>query len=338
MKKFRTIAFSTVAVAIAYFVVAGKLEVARIGLPLAAAATPAGPEIDAAAMLDDVRTLSSAPFAGRRTGSDGNKMAQAYLVKRFEQLGIKPFGASYAMPFSFTHKSIKGLVVPGKPYITEYPSATNLVGYIPGKEGARVIVVSAHYDHLGVRDGVTYPGADDNASGVAAMLQIASWFSKHPPRHTIVFAAFDAEELGLRGAQAFVAALPFAREKLSMNLNLDMVSRNDDNEIWAAGVNHTPALRDIVSSAASRSALKVKVGHDRPMLVAGSVEDWTSSSDHGPFHDAGVPFLYFGVEDHDDYHKPGDTFDKIKPAFFSQVGSLLVDVAATADQKLDAVK
>jgi len=289
-------------------------------------------------MLDDVRTLSSAPYAGRRTGSEGSKLAQAYLVKRFEQLGLKPFSAGYAMPFSFTHKSVKGLVTPGKPFLTEYPSATNLVGYIAGKEGSRYILVSAHYDHLGVRDGVIYPGADDNASGVAAMLQIAEYFRQHPPQHTIVFAAFDAEELGLRGAQAFVKALPFARDKLAMNLNLDMVSRNDDNEIWAAGIHHTPALKDIVASAASRSTLKVKLGHDRPMLAAGSMEDWTSSSDHGPFHEVGVPFLYFGVEDHADYHKPGDTFDKIKPAFFGQVGSLLVDVAVMADQKLDAAR
>lgn len=297
---------------------------ARAGVPLA-------PAIDSAALLDDVRTLSSAPYAGRRTGSDGSKLAQAYLAKRFEQLGLRPFGAGYATPFSFTQNSAKG------PVRTEYPSAANLVGFIRGsKAGARIILVSAHYDHLGVRDGVTYPGADDNASGVAAMLQIAGYFQKHPPRHTIVFAAFDAEELGLRGAQAFVAALPFARDKLSMNLNLDMVSRSDNKEIWAAGIYHTPALKEIVLSAASRSTVKVKLGHDRPALLAGTVEDWTASSDHGPFHAAGVPFLYFGVEDHADYHQPGDTFDKIDPAFFGQVGSLLVDVAATADAKLDA--
>ncbi len=287
--------------------------------------------VDQTTLIDDVRTMSSAPFAGRRTGSDGNRLTQAYLAKRFEQLGLKPFGTAYAMPFPVTARK-------GKIPAVEAPPGTNLVGYIAGsKEPGRYLVVSAHYDHLGTKDSVVYPGADDNASGVAAMLAIAEHFRKNPPQHTIVFAAFDAEEMGLQGADAFVKALPFARDKLSLNLNLDMVSRNANNEIWAAGLHHNPALKEIVAAAAGRSTVKVKTGHDVP-VPAKPDDDWTFSSDHGPFHKAGVPFLYFGVEDHADYHRPGDTADKINPAFYAKVASLLVDVAATADQKLDASK
>ncbi|MFL6657641.1 MAG: M28 family peptidase [Massilia sp.] len=287
--------------------------------------------VDGKALLGDVRVLSSEAFAGRRTGTEGSRLAQAYLTKRFEQLGLKSFDGGYAMPFSFTVKNRKQVE-------TNYPSATNLVGFIPGTlNPERYLVVSAHYDHLGVREGVIYPGADDNASGVAAMLAIADYFRQHPPRHTIVFAAFDGEELGLQGGIAFVKKLPFARDKLVMDLNLDMVSRNDNNEIWAAGLHHYPALTEIVTAAASRTKVKLKMGHDVP-VPSKADDDWTFSSDHGPFHEANVPFLYFGVEDHADYHKPGDTFDKIKPAFFTQVAELLVDVAVTADQKLDPVK
>lgn len=338
MKK-RVIGVSLVALVVTYIFVVGKLEAARIAVPLESAAVASGPTVDTASLMDDVRSLAAPSMQGRRTGTDGSKLAQAYITRRFEQIGLQPYGAGYAMPFSFTHTSIRALVGVGKTYKTAYPSAANLVGYIKGSaEPGRIMVVSAHYDHLGERNGVIYPGADDNASGVGAMLAVATYFKQHPPRNTIVFAAFDAEELGLKGAEAFMAALPFPREKLAMNLNLDMVSRNDNNEIWVAGVFHNPLLKSLVAAAAKRSALKVKMGHDKPPLFAGTVEDWTGSSDHGPFHAAGVPFLYFGVEDHADYHQPSDIADKINPQFYSQVTSLLIDVAATVDLNLQSVK
>lgn len=339
MKTKRIVGLSAALLAFAYVFVAGRLDAARIATALEGAASSAGPAVQTPVLMDDVRTLASPAMAGRRTGTEGSKLAQAYIAKRFEQLGLQPYGAGYAMPFSFTHTSVRALVGVGNTYKTKYPSAANLVGYIKGsKEPGRIMVVSAHYDHLGERNGVIYPGADDNASGVAAMLAVAFHFRQHPPQNTIVFVAFDAEELGLKGAETFVKALPFPREKLAMNLNLDMVSRNDNNEIWAAGVFHSPALKDLVAAAARRSALKVKLGHDKPMLFAGTVEDWTASSDHGPFYDAGVPFLYFGVEDHADYHQPGDVPEKINPGFYSQVVSLVIDVAVMADQNLQAVK
>ncbi|MBC7686441.1 MAG: M28 family peptidase [Bdellovibrionales bacterium] len=338
MKK-RVIGLSLFALVVAYIFVVGKLEAARIAAPLESAAVASGPAVDTARLVEDVRSLAAPAMKGRRTGTDGSKLAQAYITKRFEQIGLQPYGASYVMPFSFTHTSLRALVGVGKSYKAKYPSAANLVGYINGSaEPGRIMVVSAHYDHLGECNGVMYPGADDNASGVGAMLAIAAYFKQHPPRNTIVFAAFDAEELGLKGAEAFVASLPFPRERLAMNLNLDMVSRNDNNEIWVAGVFHNPMLKDLVAAAAKRSALKVKIGHDKPLLFAGTVEDWTGSSDHGPFHAAGVPFLYFGVEDHADYHQSTDVADKINPQFYSQVTSLLIDVAATADLNLQMLK
>ena len=338
MKK-RFIGVSIVALAVTYIFVVGKLEAARIAAPLDSAAVASGPAVDSATLMEDVRRLASPSMKGRRTGTEGSKLAQAYISGRFAQIGLQPYSASYVMPFSFTHTSIKALVGVGKSYKTRYPFAANLVGYIKGSvEPGRIMVVSAHYDHLGERNGVIYPGADDNASGVGAMLAIAAYFKQHPPVNTIVFVAFDAEELGLKGAEAFVAALPFPREKLAMNLNLDMVSRNDNKEIWVAGVFHNPLLKDLVAAAAKRSAIKVKMGHDKPLLFAGTVEDWTGSSDHGPFHAAGVPFLYFGVEDHADYHQPTDVAEKINAQFYGQVTSLLIDVAATADLKLQMLK
>lgn len=169
------------------FVVAGKIERNRIGEPLPhLAATAAGaPAVDAAILMTDLRTLASPQFAGRRTGTEGSRLAQAYITRRFEESGVKPFGATYAMPFAFTHTSIKGLLTPGRKMKTEYPSAVNLVGHIPGSANPeRNLVVSAHYDHFGERDGETYLGADDNASGVAAMLAVAAHFKQHLPQNT----------------------------------------------------------------------------------------------------------------------------------------------------------
>ena len=315
---------------------AGKTEAARIATPLPAARLLAADaaSVDSERLMRDLHTLASPGFEGRRTASAGGLKARAYVLARFQELGLTPFGATHVQPFSFTSTSLKALITPGKPYKAKYADAANLVGYIKGSRlPARYIVVSAHYDHLGVREGKVFHGADDNASGVAALLALAAHFRQHPPEHSIVFAAFDAEELGKRGAEAFVASLPFPREQLVMNLNLDMLGRSDEKAIFVAGTSYTPQFTALIAQAALRSTVKVKLGHDRPMWVAGSVEDWTGSSDHGPFHEIGVPFLYFGVEDHVDYHAPTDTADKIDPGFYADVVRLVIDVARLLDRQ-----
>ena len=297
-------------------------------LALASASVPA---VDSTALLGDIRTLSSPEFAGRLTGTPGSRLAQQYITRRFQELGLKPFGASYAMPFGFTDTRRK--------VTTTYTDALNLVGHIRGSaHPERIMVVSAHYDHLGVQKGLAYLGADDNASGVAAMLAVAAYFRQHPPRNTIVFAAFDSEELGLRGAKAFVDKPPFPIKNVALNLNFDMVSRNAKNEIYAAGTRYTPSLKALVAKAAAGSTVKVTMGHDSKLAGAPPDDDWTGSSDHAAFHNAGIPFLYFGVEDHADYHKPGDTFEKIDPKFYADVVRLLVSSAAILDQNLDAIR
>ena len=196
------------------------------------------------------------------------------------------------------------------------------------------MVVSAHYDHLGVMNSVTYPGADDNASGIAALLAVARYLHAHPPAHTVIFAAFDAEESGLQGARAFVKTPPVPIAAIALDINFDMVSRNERNEIYAAGTFQHPQLQPIVADVLQRSAVKVRFGHDRPRTRGSDTDDWTLQSDHGIFHQAGVPFIYFGVEDHPDYHRPTDTADKIDPKFFGDVAEMLVDFVVTADQRL----
>lgn len=306
-------------------------------LPLAqaaqVAALAAAPIVDRAQLLADVKTLASPEFEGRATGTPGSAKAQAYLTQRMQALGLQSFEGGYVQKFSFTARARKGQAA-GK----EYPDAANLVGYLRGtKTPDRYLVISAHYDHLGVRDGKTYFGADDDASGVAAVLAAAAYFKAHPPAHSVIFALFDGEELGLQGAKKFVSALPVPRGQIALDLNFDMVSHNDANEIYVSGTHHYPALKKYVDEAASRSAVKVLFGHDKPVGQANGVEDWTQSSDHGPFHLAGVPFLYFGVEDHADYHKATDTFEHINQDFFVRAAGLIVDTAAVLDRHLDEI-
>jgi Zn-dependent M28 family amino/carboxypeptidase len=192
-------------------------------------------------------------------------------------------------------------------------------------------VLSAHFDHLGIRDGVMYPGADDNASGVAVMLGIAEYCKKTPFTHTVIFAAFDAEELGLQGAQAFVATPPVPLDRIALNINLDMVSRNDKRELFASGTYQWPQLKAPLEAVAKRAPITLLFGHDKPMAIAGGVEDWTNQSDHGPFNSAKIPFVYFGVEDHADYHKPTDTADKIDRGFFVDVAETILDGVLALD-------
>lgn len=299
---------------------------------IAASGQPGPARVNADRLVADVETLSSAPFEGRLPGTPGSHRAQQLILGRFRELGLQPVGGTYQQKFSFTHHSIKGIVMPGRHYTNEFPDATNLMGVIDGSaERDRFIVVSAHYDHLGVRDGVLYPGADDNASGVAAMLASAEYFSQHRPRSSIVFIAFDGEEEGLQGAHYFVEHAPFDLKKVMLEINLDMVGRGDNNELYVAGTTETPALRDPVAAVARGRNLRLLFGHDRPLYLSGRVESWVQSSDHGAFHDHGVPFLYFGVEDHPDVHKPTDTADKIPRGFFVEAANLVVDVIAAFD-------
>lgn len=291
------------------------------------------PELDSAALISDLRTLSSPAFAGREVGSDGSRLAQEYIKRRFDEIGLAPLGASYLTPFAFTRPAMNGKA--GK----TYPYAANLIGHIRGSVNPeRYMVVSAHYDHLGVRDGKVYPGADDNASGVAAMLAVAAHFKKYPPHNTIIFAAFDAEEGGADGATYFINSAPIPINQVAVNLNFDMVSRNDNNEIFAAGTSYTPALKLVVAKAAATSSVKVRLGHDSKPTGAAPDYDWTTQSDHVKFHERGIPFLYFGVEDHVDYHKPGDSFEKINLVFYAEVTRLLVSTAEILDRNLGTLK
>jgi len=304
--------------------------------PVVATGQAVARHVDRQQLMNDLRALSDPALEGRRTGAPGGLRARAWVEAQFAAIGLTPAGSSgYRQPFEFSHRSVRGLFVPGRPFRTAYGDAANVIGRVNGTtSGARVLVVSAHYDHVGVREGITHPGADDNASGIAVLLAIARQLRTVAPRHPVLLVAFDAEELGLSGAEALVGSSLLAASAVALNVNLDMVSRNDANEIFAAGTYHTHWLKPILDDVQQRSAVKILFGHDRPMVKAGGVEDWTNQSDHGVFHQAGVPFVYFGVEDHADYHQPTDTADKINPQFFGDVADMIVEAVVTLDRAI----
>jgi glutamate carboxypeptidase len=279
--------------------------------------------VDAGRLMADVETLASPQMEGRLTGTDGNKRAQAMIVERFRQLKLVPLNGSYEQKFSFSRTRGAGK--------QEFPDATNLVGLLPGTDSSRFLLVTAHYDHLGTRNGQIYPGADDNASGIAAMLETARVLSGRRLPSSVLFVAFDAEELGLRGSRYFVERPSIDLGRITAVVNLDMVGRGDGNVLFVAGTSHYPALKPAVEAAAKGRSIDVRFGHDRPGLRG--EDDWTPQSDHGSFHEAHVPFLYFGVENHADYHRPTDTPDKIPRKFFAETTELVISTVLTMADK-----
>ena len=282
-------------------------------------------------LLADLKTLSADDMEGRLVGTPGNAKARAFIIERFKAVGLKPFGASFESPFTF---------MGGRGDAATERKGVNVIGYVAGtKQPTRYIVVSAHYDHIGVRNGVIFNGADDNASGTAALFALAEYFVKNPPAHSIIFAAFDAEEGGLRGARAFVAQLlrpvPIpdeARPPLAdpiINLNMDMIGRDPNNLLYVSGTYSQPALKPVIERVAASAPVKLTMGHDDPTKK--DVENWTGSSDHAAFCEAKIPCLYFGVEDFENHHKATDKYETMTHDFYVRVVETMIQVTKAFD-------
>lgn len=266
-------------------------------------------------LLEHVQTLSSDAFEGRRTGTKGALKAKDYIVSELIDLDVKPLTEAFEQPFTFSSRQ--------KDY-----NGINILGLIEGTEKPEdYIVISAHYDHEGIKNGQIYNGADDDASGVSALLAFAEYFQKNPPKHSVILAFFDAEELGLRGSKYYVdnTVVPF--ESIKLNINLDMVSRSDKSELYVTGARDNEAFTRIIEMKPKSEAFKFLMGHDGK----DGKQNWTYSSDHGSFFRKGIPFLYFGVEDHKDYHKPTDDYENIHPEFYKLAVKNIISVFKEID-------
>jgi hypothetical protein len=275
--------------------------------------------------LKDVEYLSSDELGGRETGTPGNEMAQGYIENRFDSLGLTMFGDSYRQLFDQAVSNGQS---------TDTVTAVNIVGYIEGADHPeRYIVVTAHYDHLGSRDGTIYNGADDNASGTGGLMAAAAWFSENEPDNSIIFVGFDAEEKGLAGARYFTENPPVPLDKIVININMDMISTNFENELYAVGTYHYPYLKPLIEEYTNGAPVTVLFGYDSDDWD----QNWTLSSDHGPFHQKEIPFIYFGVEDHPHYHAPTDIYENINPEFYLGAVETVIDVISGLDRELSIV-
>lgn len=288
------------------------------GVPGSEDERPVLGQVARARLLDDLAWLADDARGGRGVGTPENAAVRDWIAGRFVELGLETIGESHVQPFE-----------------TRRTKGANVVGVIEGTSGSdRTIVITAHFDHLGTRDGVVFNGADDNASGTAALLAAADWFRTNRPTFRLVFVALDAEEHGLQGARAFVASAPIELDAMAVNVNMDMVGRNERGELYVSGTFHTPELVPILEPVIASAPVRLVFGHDRP--GSGS-DDWTHQSDHAAFHDAGIPFLYFGVEDHDDYHRPTDDLSGIQPEFFVGATESVIATIEALDAAMDGI-
>jgi len=270
-----------------------------------------GEPYDPAALRARVARLAARALDGRAPGSPGDAAAQAYLAERFRCLRLVPAGDDgYAQPF----------VADGHP-------TANVIGYLPGGDAAvarDIIVVGAHFDHLG--DG--HLGANDNASGTAALVAIAQALHRAGTRRTVAFVAFGGEELGLLGSQYYAAHPPAALplERVVYDVNLDMIgSYASAGAVYAMGTfRGLPATAIVQALAAERPALHVGIG-GRGV-----------GSDHEAFCRAGVPYVFFWTPDRRCYHARCDTVERLDTAHLAAIAALAGDlVARLADAPAD---
>ena len=263
-----------------------------------------------------VEILASPEFGGRR-GVGARKTAQ-YIEDNLKSIGLKPgFADTYFQP-------IPG---PEPDTIVGRNVAAKLEGSDPVLKD-QWVVVAAHYDHLGKRNGVVYPGADDNASGVSAMLEIARLLAESPqkPRRSVLFVGFDLEEDGLFGSRYFAENSPVPLEKIGLVVNFDMIGRSllgiCDDYVFLLGTERIAGVRPWVEASAEGKPLKLAmVGTD----ILG-----IDRSDYGPFRIRKVPYLFFSTGENPDYHRPSDVAATLEYPKFAAISRLIFGVVRRA--------
>lgn len=303
-----------------------------IGASCLAAALPAQspPSVvvaDVEAQLhQDVVILASERFEGRMAGTPGADSAANFIAGRFWELGLDAaFRTSECNPNGDCRPSYLQ-AFRGLDYVT-----TNVGAIVPGTDSSlrgEFVAVTAHYDHLGrmknrridpAPPNTIHPGADDNASGTAAVLELARRFSAHPLKRSVILLAFGAEEFGLVGSSTFVESPPFDLHEINVVLNLDMVGRlrKDRLEIFGA----QGKLKGILESANS----------DPPFSLAMKSSS-SGRSDDFPFSSRRIPALHFTTGDHKDYHLATDTVDRLNMAGLVRVIDYVERVARVVDR------
>ncbi len=257
-------------------------------------------QIDVTTLTERVTWLAADERKGRMTGSEEADATATYISEHFQKCGLKPSGTGSGWLHKFP--------VPGR-------VGTNVCGLLPGTDPAlkaQIMVIGAHYDHVGIgafgsrtpaRKGEIHNGADDNASGTGGMLELVEAFTKAPPKRSILFLAFSGEEMGLIGSREWVKKPTVPLERVVAMMNLDMIGRSRDRYVFVGGLNTAETWLDRFREVAKPFEMDLELnGGGR------------GPSDHASFYDAGIPALFFFTAEHGEYHTPDDDTERLNLA------------------------
>jgi hypothetical protein len=248
--------------------------------------------------------LANPDLEGRLAGSEHEAAAANYISDIFWEAGLETGGNDDTYIQKFTLEGPMAQAMNRQGYMSR-----NVIGIVPGRtEIDNFIVIGAHYDAQGKggiismhesTDPVIHPGADDNASGTAGLLELAHYFSEYRPHRTMVFIAFSGEELGLLGSRYFVANSTLPGGEILAMINLDMIGRMEDNKLSIMGTGTSEVWPELIMAA------------NRDSIDISQVSSGRGASDHTSFYEQGIPVLHYFTGTHSDYHRPGDTADRI---------------------------
>lgn len=290
-------------------------------------ATLIGQKFDVQRLKVDVVYLASDYLEGRETGKMGEQLAAEYIAYRFEELGLAPKGddGSYFHEFGFKHSNNPHMTDSGDKKVGK-----NVVAYLDNG-AASTVVIGAHYDHIGmgsfgsrhVGEPAIHNGADDNASGVAALLKIAAHLKKgHAKNNNYLFIGFSGEEMGLFGSKKYVENPTIDLSKVNYMVNMDMIGRLNEEKVLAIhGVGTSPVFANMIE--------EVQVGG----IQARTSDSGVGPSDHTSFYLKNIPVLHFFTGQHSDYHKPVDDAELINYKGLNLVGNYIIALIEKLDAK-----
>lgn len=280
-------------------------------------------------LSNHVYTLSSPDLEGRETGKRGFNKASKFLKDFYIRNDI-------ASPLGLDDYYQR---IPKNYFSNENLASQNVVAYIEGSEHPEeIVIISAHLDHLGITDGITFFGADDNASGTAALMEMAKAFALakkegHAPKRSLLFLHLTAEESGLLGSSYYVKHPIFALKNTVANLNIDMIGRVDkiyeqkeeENYIYLIGADRLSKKLHYISEASNAQFTKLIL--DYKYNDKNDPNRYYYRSDHYNFAYNNIPVIFYFNGDHVDYHQPTDTPDKINYPLLQKRTQLIFSTA-----------
>ncbi len=279
------------------------------------------------ALKGHLKVLSADNMAGREFNSPESLAAQNYIISSLIKSDVQPFKEQF-------HHTFK------QESLFTVKHGSNVIGLVRGSRfPEQFIVLSAHYDHLGVKGTRVFNGADDNASGTAALLAYGDIIANKPLKYSVIFLFTDGEEVNLLGSKAFLRQQKQMLPQIRLNINIDMIGGSKNTSklhfienrlekiLTESSVNH-------IKQFPSGSAIKLKRGFKDGLYKSKNRISWRNASDHGSFNKKHIPFIYFGVGMHTNYHTTHDTFENINISFYVQSCELIFQYLMFFDENI----